>query len=59
MEKQHFMFNCSFCGKSKEEVFMLITGPEVSICDNCVELCSKLILEKFKEHDMLIGIDYR
>ena len=28
---------CSFCGKSHDEVDKLIAGPDVNICDNCVE----------------------
>ncbi len=36
---------CSFCGKSHAEVKMLIAGPGVYICDNCVVLC-KQVLDK-------------
>jgi ATP-dependent Clp protease ATP-binding subunit ClpX len=31
--------NCSFCGKSQQEVSKLIAGPTVFICSECVELC--------------------
>ena len=34
---------CSFCGKSDEDVEFLICGPSVYICDECVELCVKII----------------
>jgi hypothetical protein len=34
---------CSFCGKSKHEVYKIITGPGASICDICVKECRKLI----------------
>jgi ATP-dependent protease Clp ATPase subunit len=34
---------CSFCGKSQEEVFRLIAGPAVYICDECVSLCSEVV----------------
>ncbi len=37
---------CSFCGKSQDEVFFIITGPAVYICDECVLLCNEII---FKE----------
>lgn len=30
---------CSFCGKSDHEVWTLIRGPAVCICDDCIELC--------------------
>jgi hypothetical protein len=33
---------CSFCGKSQHEVQKLIAGPEVFICDECVNLCTGL-----------------
>jgi len=35
--------NCSFCGRSKEEVIMLISGIEGHICDNCIEQANKII----------------
>ena len=38
--------NCSFCGRSEDSVKKLIAGPSVYICDQCVELCNKLIEEK-------------
>ena len=28
---------CSFCGKNPNEVFKLIAGNDVFICDECVE----------------------
>jgi ATP-dependent protease Clp ATPase subunit len=34
---------CSFCGKSQHEVFKLIAGPTVFICDECVAVCSDLV----------------
>lgn len=37
---------CSFCGKESEEVFMLIAGPQVFICDECVETCSKMVTDR-------------
>ncbi|MEG0152921.1 MAG: ATP-dependent Clp protease ATP-binding subunit ClpX [Cellulosilyticaceae bacterium] len=40
---------CSFCGKSQEQVRRLIAGPQVYICDECIELCSEIIEEEFDE----------
>ena len=40
---------CSFCGKSQEQVRRLIAGPEVYICDECIELCQDIIMEEFAE----------
>jgi len=34
---------CSFCGKSQREVGKLIAGPDVQICDQCIELCNSLL----------------
>jgi len=38
--------NCSFCGKSQEEVEKLIAGPDVFICDECIELCNEIVLDQ-------------
>lgn len=35
--------HCSFCGKRQSDVHKLITGPSVSICDECVTLCNEII----------------
>ncbi len=34
---------CSFCGKTQEEVYRLIAGPGVYICNECVELCGSIL----------------
>ncbi len=43
--KQYF---CSFCGKSHDEVQKIIAGPDVYICDECVDLCKSIIEEETK-----------
>ena len=40
---------CSFCGKSQEDVRKLIAGPTVYICDECIELCNDIIAEELEE----------
>jgi ClpX C4-type zinc finger len=35
--------HCSFCGKARAEVRHLIAGPNVFICDDCVELCQRIV----------------
>ncbi|MEW9898295.1 ATP-dependent Clp protease ATP-binding subunit ClpX [Chitinivorax sp. PXF-14] len=40
------MLYCSFCGKSQHEVRKLIAGPQVFICDECIELCNDIIREE-------------
>ena len=34
---------CSFCGKKQEQVGRIIAGPNVYICNECVELCSSIL----------------
>lgn len=41
-------YYCSFCGKSQDEVNKIIAGPDVYICDECVELCKSIIDEELK-----------
>lgn len=45
---------CSFCGKSQEQVKRLIAGPNVYICDECIELCNEILEEElsiYKKED--------
>ncbi len=37
--------NCSFCGKSQDIVKKLVAGPDVYICDECIELCNEIVAE--------------
>ena len=45
-EKQ---IKCSFCGKSQEQVRRLIAGPDVYICDECVEICAEIVEEDIED----------
>ena len=47
--------DCSFCGKSQHEVRKLIAGPNVFICNECVELCMDLIREEDKSSIVRAG----
>ncbi len=38
---------CSFCGKSEDQVQRLISGPNVYICNECIDLCSDLLDSEF------------
>ena len=40
---------CSFCGKPQDQVRRLIAGPNVYICNECIELCQEIIEEEFVE----------
>lgn len=46
---------CSFCGKSQHEVRKLIAGPNVFICNECVELCMDIIREEDKSQLVRTG----
>ncbi len=37
---------CSFCGKNQDDVGKLIAGPDVFICDECIELCNEIVHDK-------------
>lgn len=38
---------CSFCNKTQDQVRKLIAGPNVYICDECIDLCAEIIEEEF------------
>jgi ATP-dependent Clp protease ATP-binding subunit ClpX len=42
--------HCSFCGRSKNETDLLITGMDAHICGDCIEQASKIILEEKVAH---------
>lgn len=44
-DDQNANCTCSFCGKNQEEVGKLIAGPNVYICDECIELCNEIVLD--------------
>ncbi|SHO53329.1 ATP-dependent Clp protease ATP-binding subunit ClpX [Desulfopila aestuarii] len=43
--------HCSFCGKSQDEVEKLIAGPDVYICNECIELCNEIVHEENDSED--------
>ena len=42
---------CSFCGKDQYEVQKLISGPTACICDECVRLCLRIIVDESGKGD--------
>ena len=42
-KKDGELVNCSFCGRSSREVDSMVAGPEVFICNHCVEDASGII----------------
>ncbi|WWO99741.1 MAG: ATP-dependent Clp protease ATP-binding subunit ClpX [Candidatus Dasytiphilus stammeri] len=48
---------CIFCGKNQSQVYKIIAGNSISICDECVKLCYSIVVRGIKEvttHDKKI-----
>ncbi|MBL7774628.1 MAG: ATP-dependent Clp protease ATP-binding subunit ClpX, partial [Saprospiraceae bacterium] len=46
---------CSFCGRSKEDVMILISGMEAQICEVCVEKAQEIIDQELHQHEQNAG----
>ncbi|OON94272.1 MAG: ATP-dependent protease ATP-binding subunit ClpX [Candidatus Epulonipiscioides saccharophilum] len=46
-----YEIKCSFCGKRQDQVKKIIAGPNVYICDECVDLCSDIIDDGYDDDD--------
>lgn len=44
-------YHCSFCGKSQDEVSKIIAGPDVFICDECIDICKSIIDDELKREE--------
>jgi ATP-dependent Clp protease ATP-binding subunit ClpX len=40
---------CSFCGKQMHEVRRIVTGKNVCICDECINLCNDILADDDKQ----------
>jgi len=40
---------CSFCGKDEHEVFRLLNGPGVCVCDECILLSQEIIIKQMRD----------
>ena len=45
-DKDRRQVYCSFCGKTQDEIYRLISGPGVYICDECVNLCNIILADE-------------
>ncbi|WP_439505411.1 ATP-dependent Clp protease ATP-binding subunit ClpX [Sediminibacterium sp.] len=54
MAKQNNL-HCSFCGRSRDEVKILIAGQEGHICENCVEHAEEIIAQELSAKNNLSG----
>ena len=59
MKSSETLDNCSFCGKHKDSVAKLIVGSEVSICNECVDLCQTLLVDTPEVIDPTPNLDPR
>ncbi len=48
MAEDNTKLNCSFCGKEQAKVKKLIAGPNIYICNECVDLCNDILKEEDK-----------
>jgi hypothetical protein len=46
MTKQEAKKECAFCGNPAAKVKKLIAGPTCMICDECVEVCVKILIDE-------------
>jgi ATP-dependent Clp protease ATP-binding subunit ClpX len=51
--------HCSFCGRSRDEVKILIAGQEGHICENCVEHAQEIILQELQQRQEVQNSQYR
>ena len=47
--------NCSFCGKSQNQVKRMVAGPGVYICNECIDLCQDILGEEYVYEDIDFG----
>ena len=54
-KKSDTRIRCSFCGKTQDMVQRLLSGPDgLYICDECVELCDRILKEEFEDDDTVL-----
>ena len=41
--------HCSFCGRNRDEVKILIAGTDGHICENCIEHAHEIIQKEFHQ----------
>lgn len=46
VDKYERVIRCSFCSKTQDDGVILVAGPGVFICEECIALCNEIIAEK-------------
>jgi len=49
LSKTDTIIHCSFCGRSRNEVKILIAGQQGHICENCTEHAHEIIEKEFHQ----------
>lgn len=57
MAKNKTVDYCSFCGRSDNEVNLLIAGMSAHICDSCVEQASQIVKDSVKAANAGLGLN--
>ncbi|MEO6894867.1 MAG: AAA family ATPase, partial [Ginsengibacter sp.] len=58
MAKQQTL-HCSFCGRNRDEVKILIAGQEGHICENCIEHAQEIITQEIVPQENAGGSNYK
>lgn len=58
MAKQQTL-HCSFCGRNRDEVKILIAGQEGHICENCIEHAQEIIMQEIIPQENAGGSNYK
>lgn len=40
--KEHY---CGFCGKEKDEIKRMLSGPCINVCNECIDMMHKIVHE--------------
>ncbi|BFI91174.1 ATP-dependent protease ATP-binding subunit ClpX [Enterobacterales bacterium endosymbiont of Anomoneura mori] len=56
--KKKNKYICSFCNDNKIKLNLLICGPYVYICNNCINICNEIIFKEFNEYYKFKNIFY-
>ncbi len=49
--------HCSFCGKKQDEVEKVVVGPQVYICNECVQVCNDILTEEGTRKDQAAPVE--
>ena len=50
---------CSFCGRNKKDVDLMISGIHAHICDKCIEQANQILMEELKTKDDVTSPNFK